>query len=167
MIKKNSRKGLVNAFWDRSRLLNLRNKKYYNFVNEFFIEKLKDDNIKKDITTNALIKNKTVDAKIIAKESGIVSGIEEISLLLRKFKVIDKKKDGTKVKKNEVILEIRGNAKKLLGLERTALNVLQRMSGIATLTDNLDKKAGKCRIATTRKTLWGYWIKKLFLQAKG
>src|SRR3989338_3363213 len=93
---------LVLKFWDRSGLLNFKNKEYFNFVDNFFANKLKDDKTDDDITTNCLIDNKkNATARIIAKEDGIVAGIEEISLLFKNFKIKNKKNDGDKIKKNE------------------------------------------------------------------
>ena len=94
----------------------------------------------------------------IAKEKGILSCIEEMSFFLNKnnIKVILFKKDGDTLNAGRKIAELYGNARKILSLERTCLNVLQRMSGISTETKLL---AGKLRnnvkIAGTRKTILG------------
>jgi len=106
-------------------------------------------------------KNKNVKAFVIARENGIIAGIEEVLLLLKQFKVKKFKKDGDKVRNNEVILEIYGNARKILIYERTFLNILQRMSGIATLTYGTKKLVrNNCFIAGTRKTFFGLMDKK-------
>ena len=78
------------------------------------------------------------------------------------------KKDGASVKKGEVILEITGNARDILGYERTLLNILQRMCGIATATFNVKKLVkGRCSIAATRKTLLHLIDKKAVSIGKG
>ncbi len=101
---------------------------------------------------------------IIAKQDGIVAGIEESVYILTKqsgIKVREKVKDGVSVKKGEVILELTGNFDQLLKLERTVLNILQRMSGIATETHRLISLLNSTtKIAATRKTLWGWLDKK-------
>ena len=150
------RNKLVLEFWDRSKELNIKNKKYKSYVEKFFKEKLEQDVGKGDITTNSLIsKNKNVKAFVIARENGILAGMEEVSLLINAFKVKKYKKDGDKVKNNDKILEIYGNARKILNYERTLLNILQRMSGIATLTYEIKKPVkNNCFIAGTRKTLF-------------
>ncbi len=125
------------------------------------LEFLKEDLGKGDITTDSLIpEEKTANAVIRAKDGGVLAGLEETTFLLDHFGLgyTTKLKDGTRIKKGDEILEIQGNARKILHLERLMLNVLSRMSGIATRTDVL---AGKCKkygvaIAGTRKTTPGF-----------
>ena len=150
------RNKLVLEFWDRSKYLNINNKKYKNYVERFFKEKLEQDVGKGDVTTTSLIpKNKNIKACVIARENGIIAGIEEVSLLINEFKVKKYKKDGDKIKNNDKILESYGNARKMLNYERTLLNILQRMSGISTLTYETKKLVKhNCFIAGTRKTLF-------------
>lgn len=115
-----------------------------------------------DITTLATIEaDKTARGKFIAKEAGIICGLE---ICERVFKTLDAgiefkayKKDGEKVEAGEVFADIAGNARNLLTGERTALNLLQRMSGIATLTaQSVAQVAGtRAKIADTRKTAPG------------
>ncbi len=113
---------------------------------------------KGDITTNLLsTKNKIIKAKIIAKQSGIISGLDFCKTA---FKIIGKEtvfkgriKDGKKVKKNQVILEIKAKIKTILIAERTALNFLNHTSGISTFTNKFVKKVShKTKICCTRKT---------------
>lgn len=158
------RNKLVLEFWDRSKYLNINNKKYQNYVNKIINEKLQEDISDEDITTNSLInKNKNIKAVIIAKQDGIIAGIDEISSILKnkKIKFTKNKKDGDKIKNNGIILEIYGNARKILSYERILLNILQRMSGIATSTYNLKKLIkNNCFISGTRKTLFPLTDKK-------
>ena len=148
------RNKLVLEFWDRSKYLNINNKKYKCYVERLFKEKLEQDVGKGDVTTNSLIsKNKNITASVIVREQGIIAGMEEVLPLIKMFKVKKYKKDGDKVKNNDKILEIYGNARKILNYERTLLNILQRMSGIATLAYKT-KKLADCAIAGTRKTLF-------------
>jgi len=149
---------LVLKFWDRSKYLSTNNKKYRNYVEKIINEKLKEDKINNDITTNSLInRNKKIKAFIIAKQNGIIAGIEEVSSFLKtkniKFKII--KNDVIFVYKKNIIIEIYGNARKILSYERTLLNILQRMSGIATLAYSLKILIkNNCFISGTRKTLF-------------
>ncbi len=118
-----------------------------------------------DITSNALIpKDLETKGIIIAKENGIISGIDTVCDLFDEFNVKSsvKKHDGDSVKVNDIIMEITGNARTVLSLERTALNFLMRMSGIATLTFNTIQKIRNINkniiLAGTRKTTPGLQI---------
>ena len=132
------------------------NQKYINTV----VKKALSEDLypKGDLTTNLLLsKNKVIKAKIIAKQNGIISGLDFCKTA---FKLIDKKvifnkkiNDGKKIKKNEVIAEIKGKTRNILIAERTALNFLNHSSGISTLTNKFVKKVGKkTKICCTRKT---------------
>jgi nicotinate-nucleotide pyrophosphorylase (carboxylating) len=156
------RQQLAREFWDRSDILSLSNDNYSLYVKNLINRMLEQDIGNGDITTNSLIdENKEIKAVITAKENGIVAGIDEVSLMLNKEKVTVLKKDGSLVKNNDIILEIKGNAGKILGYERTLLNILQRMSGIATLTYNIKKSVNNnCFIAGTRKTILNLLDKK-------
>ena len=115
-----------------------------------------------DITTLLTIPSGTiVEAEIVAKESAVIAGIEEALILLESFgfQVRVLISDGSRVKGKTTILKTVGDARTLLSIERTLLNLLTRMSGIATATSRLIEKvrsAGyKTRIACTRKTAPG------------
>lgn len=137
---------------------------------------LEEDIGQGDITTTLTISpTTTVEAEIIAKESGIVAGIEEALTFLEslEFQVSALMSDGSKVDKKTTILKIVGNARTLLSIERTLLNLLSRMSGIATKTSrivNEIQRAGyKTRIACTRKVAPGlsYFDKKAVMLGRG
>ncbi len=150
----------IKKIYDKSHLLTVKNKSYRDFLENLFNLLLTTDISKGDITSNKLLKNKTVKAVIIAKQPGILAGIEEITYLLKKHNIkIISKKDKSKVKNNEIIIALKGDIKTILKLERTILNILQRMSGIATFTNNIVKKS-KTRIASTRKTIYPLLDKK-------
>ncbi len=138
--------------------------KIYQIVDRYMkdlLRFLKEDIGKGDITTDTVIpEKKTASAVIRTKDTGILAGLEETTLLLDHFDLeyTSKLKDGARINKGDVILEIHGNARKILYLERLVLNILSRMSGVATKTDIL---ARKCRrygvaIAGTRKTTPGF-----------
>lgn len=112
-----------------------------------------------DITSNALIpEDKIFEGQIVSKEPGILAGIEIIKELFLSYNlnIISSKNDGDEIAKGDVLLEFEGNARMILLLERTALNLLMRMSGVATITNRIIKKVNlinpNIRIAGTRKT---------------
>ena len=111
-----------------------------------------------DITTNLInSKNKIIKAKIIAKQDGIIAGLDFCKTAFKSVgrEAIFSKKvsDGKKIKKNKLIAEIKAKAKTILTAERTALNFLNHASGIATITNQFVKKISKkTKICCTRKT---------------
>jgi nicotinate-nucleotide pyrophosphorylase (carboxylating) len=132
----------------------------FNKVKQIIILALKEDIGKGDITTISCIpKQKIAKAKIIAKEEGIVCGLDIVKHVFKifdpKVKIINYKKDGDKVKKHEIVVEIIGKATSILSTERIILNFLQMMSGVATTSNRYVKKAGKVKVLDTRKTLPG------------
>ena len=97
-----------------------------------------------DITTNLVnSKNKIIKAKIIAKQDGIIAGLEfckaAFQLIGRETVFIKKVSDGKKIKKNKMIAEIKAKIKTILTAERTALNFLSHISGVATITNQFVK----------------------------
>ena len=152
---------LVLEFWDRGKGLSIKNSEYNQFVDSLIGILLKQDINKGGITTGLSIKRKQITAVIVAKEEGIIAGLEEFSLINKSLKLKHIKKDGDKVKSGDILIEIKGDAKKILERERISLNLLQRMSGIATLVKRINRKLkNKIRLAATRKTLWGLIDKK-------
>jgi nicotinate-nucleotide pyrophosphorylase (carboxylating) len=137
---------------------------------------LEEDIGQGDVTTSLTIPaDVIVEAKVIVKEAGKAAGIEEALVFLKSFglKAEAKVSDGTEVKPNTILLQIIGDARTLLSLERTLLNLLSRMSGIATLTNRIVKKVEakgyKTRIACTRKVAPGlvYFDKKAVMVGGG
>ena len=113
-----------------------------------------------DATSEAVIpEDIKARAVIIAKQEGIIAGVEEAKVLFEHFGVdVDvKKRDGEEVKRGDVILKLEGDARAILLVERTALNIMGRMSGIATevrkLVDIVKAVNPKVSVAGTRKTL--------------
>ncbi len=111
-----------------------------------------------DITSNLLKNNITKKIKLITNQSGILAGLEFVkqtfNLIDKKIKIKFKKKEGSSVKKGNIVATIEGNIKNILTGERVALNFLSHMSGIATITNKFVKKSGKkCKICCTRKTI--------------
>lgn len=124
---------------------------------------LKEDLGKKgDITSDSLFTSEVAKAKIIVKEECIVAGVKEVKKIFEKLNVtaIFFSNDGDLVKKTQVIAELDGKAASILKGERLALNILGRMSGIATetkkLVDTVKKINPNVTIAATRKTTPGF-----------
>jgi nicotinate-nucleotide pyrophosphorylase (carboxylating) len=130
-----------------------------NDIDRFLKEDLGN---KGDITSDSLFTSENSKAKIIAKEKCIIAGIEEIKKIFKKLKVKTNffSNDGDFVKKYDIIAEINGKATSILKGERLALNILGRMSGIATetkkLVDIVKKINPNVKIAATRKTTPGF-----------
>ncbi|MBU0478057.1 carboxylating nicotinate-nucleotide diphosphorylase [bacterium] len=133
-----------------------------NRVKELVTAALKEDIGEGDVTTEACaFQKRNAKAKIIVKQRGVIAGLEIAKAV---FETLDNKinfqflvKDGTEVKKGDVIAELSGHVTPILAGERTALNFLQRLSGIATLTREYVEKVKpyKARIFDTRKTTPG------------
>ena len=128
-------------------------------VDDYIINTLKEDITSEDVSTNAVMpENKQGRADLICKQDGIVCGLDVFE---RTFKILDDTsrfeanfKDGDFVKKGDLIGVIYGDVKAILSGERTALNYLQRMSGIATMTREYvnELKGYKTVLLDTRKT---------------
>jgi len=115
-----------------------------------------------DITTDNVIPiDKKSTVEITARGEGIVAGISVAELSFKlidpNLKITQLKTDGVEVKQGDVIIKIEGNSRAILTAERTALNFLGRMSGIATLTNKMVKEVGnyKMKVSSTRKTTPG------------
>lgn len=125
-----------------------------------------------DLTVALLGKtqNKTIRASIKAKSTGVLAGMSELIWFLQKnnLRILKHQTDGTAIKSGEIILQIEGKAKNILVTERVGLNLIQRMSGIATLTQaNVNKIPKQVLLASTRKTLWGLLDKKAVVVGGG
>ena len=123
-------------------------------LSEFLLE-----DIGKGDITSALLPKKNITAKIISREKAIVAGVRHAKEIfkLKGCNVRIIKNDGSKIKPNQTIMIISGNAGMILTCERTALNLLSRMSGIATQTNHLVRKISnkKTKLYATRKTAPG------------
>jgi len=111
-----------------------------------------------DITSNLIKKNIKKKTKLVSNQNGIIAGlnfaIQTFKLIDKKIKFKLKKKEGSIIKKGDLIAVIEGNLKNILIGERVALNFLSHISGIATKTNQFVKKVGKkCKICCTRKTI--------------
>lgn len=132
------------------------------FSDETIIQNIYDDIGFEDITTNSLIDdNKWAQAEIICKEDGILAGIEIAHYIIDYFNlsISSSYMDKDEVHKGDVILEYEGPAKDILMTERTILNYLMHLSGIATLVHQTVQRVHKInpniKVAATRKTTPG------------
>jgi len=130
-----------------------------NYINSIVKQALKEDlRPNGDITTKLIsFKNKKIKARIIAKQNGVIAGLDfcraAFKLVGKESIFTSKVKDGSKVKKNKIIAEIKAKTKTILIAERTALNFLNHASGIASLTNQFVQKVNKrTKICCTRKT---------------
>lgn len=120
---------------------------------------LEEDITSEDITTNSVMRKKdTGEVQLLCKEDGVIAGLWVFE---RVFTLLDENtetefyvKDGDKVKKGQLLGMVRGDIRVLLSGERTALNYLQRMSGIATYTRQIADmlEGSKTKLLDTRKT---------------
>ena len=120
---------------------------------------LREDISSEDVTTNAVMRTyQKGEVELICKQDGIIAGLE---VFKRVFELLDAKtqvefyaKDGEEVKNGQLIGKVTGDIRVLLSGERTALNYLQRMSGIATYTNSIAKllEGSKTKLLDTRKT---------------
>lgn len=128
-------------------------------ADQLIMSALQEDITSEDITTNSVMPHYQLgEVELICKEDGIIAGLE---VFKRVFTILDETtevtfncKDGDAVKKGEKLGLIRGDIRVLLSGERTALNFLQRMSGIATYTSKIATllKGTKTKLLDTRKT---------------
>ena len=128
-------------------------------ADDLILSALKEDITSEDITTNSVMPDyKLGEVDLICKEDGVIAGLE---VFKRVFTLLDENtevtfncKDGDRVTKGQKLGIVKGDIRVLLSGERTALNYLQRMSGIATYTRNIADllEGSKTKLLDTRKT---------------
>lgn len=128
-------------------------------ADELILSALREDITSEDITTNSVMREYQLgEVELICKQDGVIAGLDvfkrTFELLDSKTEVTFTKKDGDTVKNGDKIGVVRGDIRVLLSGERTALNYLQRMSGIATYTRSIADllKGSKTKLLDTRKT---------------
>ena len=125
------------------------------------LKRFLDEDVGNGDITSRLLQKKKITARIITREDTIVAGTKFVKDIfsLKKCRIKIQKKDGKLAKANQTILDISGDAGNILTCERTALNLLSRMCGIATQTNNLKKQikktGSKSKLFATRKTAPG------------
>ncbi len=132
-----------------------------SFLRKKILEFLEEDIGYKDITTDSLNIDRNIEAFYIAKEDGIIAGLDfakEVFDVIGSCKFEKFKKDGDSVNKSDILAIVYGNGKSILKGERVSLNILQRLSGIATLTNRYVEKIKDTgvKLLDTRKTTPGF-----------
>lgn len=134
-------------------------------------EALKEDIGKGDITTNLLIRGQKAKAILLAKGNGVFCGANIARQILNAYRIknVFLVKDGQKIHKGQILAKFSGSARNILKIERTLLNFLQQLSGIATLTGEFVQavKPSKTRILDTRKTTPGLRLLEKYAVACG
>ncbi|WP_028950859.1 carboxylating nicotinate-nucleotide diphosphorylase [Sulfurihydrogenibium subterraneum] len=131
------------------------------FVRKKILEFLEEDIGYRDLTTDSLDIDKNVEGVFVAKQSGVIAGtvfVKEVFNTFGDANFQSFKKEGDYVEIGEIIGLVYGNCKSILKGERLALNILQRLSGIATLTNLFVKEleGTKTKLLDTRKTTPGF-----------
>jgi len=131
-----------------------------NFINNVVKLALNEDLYPSGDITSSLIENsKIIKLKLISNQKAVIGGLEfakqTFRLIDKKIKFILKKKEGSFIKKNDLIATVQGKAQSILIAERVALNFISHISGIATKTSQFVKlvKRKSCKICCTRKTI--------------
>lgn len=160
--QRTSREERVRSAFYRGDELNFKNPVYTRAVRGILGELLRQDTESGDLTVSSLgISGRICGAEIRAKQGGIAAGIQEAAWLYEQggTTVEQSASDGNRLKDKDCLLRVRGDAAAVLSLERVAVNLLQRMSGIATATRKLVELAHKvspeAHVLGTRKTPWG------------
>lgn len=137
-------------------------KKYSNQIEQNIIRALNEDRVRNDITTHLLFEtsrsNAIITAELLSKENCVLAGIEIFKkvykLLDRRVRFVEYFKDGDRIRNKSIVLKVKAPLNVLLAGERVSLNFLQRMTGIATLTNEFVNrlKYRNAKILHTRKT---------------
>lgn len=157
-----TREERVHASLYRGGELTLANPLYSRAVRGLTDELLRQDCEGGDATVEAIgLGSHRAEVEIRAKEAGVAAGVNEAAWFYKSHgqPAIGEKRDGDAVTPGDVLMRVQGDARTLLSLERTAVNLLQRMSGIATATRRLVQIARAAspaaHVVATRKTPWG------------
>lgn len=161
----------ISAYIDKAfqhkTLLSIEEPEYRNWVFAFLFNILRSDKKDADITATAILSdsNRQMSAVITAKDDGMICGLEELGAFYASQEITfaPKVQDGAQITKKTQIAELTGPIRKLLENERLGLDLLGRMSGIATKTNQIIAtlpKNSSVKISATRKTLWGLLDKK-------
>ncbi len=166
-----SRKEIILNFYHKVTQLSFQNPIYKRTAHSLIKWLFDNDKVVRDKTTQLLLTSRLhpTKAKIFCRENITLAGIEEVQYLVKSFTGLLCKttcNDGKNVQAGQSMIELKGDAKEILAYERVILNILQRLSGIATETARIVSQLKSLRltqipfIAATRKTAWGLLDKK-------
>ncbi|MFA6475470.1 MAG: carboxylating nicotinate-nucleotide diphosphorylase [Patescibacteria group bacterium] len=145
----------ISSYYDRSSELTMTHPWYREQVERYIAGALASDAYYDNTSKKLISRNQQCQAQIIQKQPGVIAGLDEVIWLLKRENI------SVTLGKKAVLLKLSGNARSILRCERTVLNTLQRLSGIATLTKQcVQMVQDKVKIAATRKTAWGGLDKK-------
>lgn len=156
---------LILKYFQKADRLTTKNPEYCRLLTSLFKWMVQNDKVKSDLTSQLLNIQSHHHARIIARQEAILTGTDEISFLLKnctRLSFTPFAKDGERIKNGQIVAEITGESREILAYERTVLNILQRLSGIATETNRLIHAINpqpetfnpKLYLAATRKTPW-------------
>jgi nicotinate-nucleotide pyrophosphorylase (carboxylating) len=165
------KQSLILNHFQKIDLLTISNKTYQKCVNDLCEWLLRNDKVQDDLTSKLLFTKQPheIAARIVSKQSLTIAGIAEVGYLLDTFTEIKFTKsqfDGMAINSKDTIIEMRGTAAEILAYERTILNILQRLSGIATATNEIVENIKTLNLSNpplvtaTRKTPWTLLDKK-------
>ncbi len=148
----------LRQWYDHSAQLVPTNPWYREQLQRYSLDAIQSD-ASKDITSKLLVKrNSVAEAIVVSHAYGRLAGMQELRWIAKQLNITIKtlSSDGIKLVPNQIIARLSGKTRMILQAERTILNIIQRMSGIATLTANLVKQThGRVQLCATRKTVLG------------
>ncbi len=159
-----NKKKLIFKHFQKADRLNIENEDYTRSITQLFEWLISNDDFNNDISSKYLPDIPST-ATIISKDNCIIAGLQDLEYLLKSrttLSIQSKLHDGDKIKKKDIVAQISGKSHEILSYERTILNILQRMSGVATETNRLVESINRQQItdnkkpyiAATRKTPW-------------
>lgn len=159
--RRTEREERVRRAFYRGEALGLHNTEYVQALKRLSDELLREDSERGDSTVEAMgIGDVECGFEVRAKEAGVAAGLCEVQWLYKQagLDVSDISEDGGQVAADDVLLHVKGRARELFRLERVIVNLIQRMSGIATATREMVdeiKMQSNAHVIATRKTPWG------------
>ncbi|MBI5412146.1 carboxylating nicotinate-nucleotide diphosphorylase [Candidatus Peregrinibacteria bacterium] len=160
-------------FFDASLALNFKNKEYLRCAERIILGAFREDQGSSgDVTTRFFVDQprRVISAVVVAKEAGVLAGMPEAIWFLNQqgIRVAQKLTEGFSLKRRDAVMRIEGRCDHILAAERTLLNLLQRMSGVATATRKLvSLLPARTPLLATRKTLWGLLDKRAVVVGGG
>ena len=134
---------LIQRYFQRADQLTVTHSSYRKNISKLFSWLLESDRAKNDITTSGLGFKLKTSARVVNLEPIVIAGLEEIDFFVSSFSSLSfssNYKDGDIIKNGKTLATLHGDISEILAFERTILNILQRLSGIATATNNIVRR---------------------------